>query len=187
MEALAAAGAFSSDYADYDHVGVAPVGLIALFAGLAGAGSTIAHSRGAGHASAIATAGRALLRFSLASSVLCVLAVQLAVLNVCENIEHLTAFGVPSDGLEWLGGPPPAALLVHALLALVFTLALRRSLGSVLATCDALFRAVVSFVFAAPPAHPRPAFSRREFRLAPASRACAIACKNGLRAPPILP
>jgi hypothetical protein len=184
MELLGSLPLLHGDYGDYDHVGVAPVGLFALVAVIGGVAITIARTRGTGHASGIAIAGRDLLRLPFAVCALAVVLLQLFALNICENVEHVTAFGQLSDGLEWLGGPPLVALAVHALIAVAGAAVLRRSLGAVLRTCDALFRAVRALaVLLTLPAMP-PAVAVRRRSLAHAVHACLLAWNHGLRAPP---
>ena len=185
MEALASLGSAESDYAGYEHVAVAPAGLLALIAAAAGIVRVLAQRRGAGKDSGIAVAGRALLSLGFVPSLAIVLGLQLAALNACENVEHLTAFGTFSDGLEWLGGPVVAALAVHGLIAAGITLLLRRSLESVLHTCDALFRAVSALVPLLARTAPAACFRKRDVRIDCRPVACTIASKNGLRAPPL--
>ncbi len=184
MESLASAGLLRGDYGDYPHAAVAPVGLLALLAAMAGVVYAVARSNRSGHASDAAVAARALLTLRFLPNVAVVLALQMAALCACENIEHFAAFRSASEGLEWLGGPPLAALAVHALIAFAITAAVRRSLASILQTCEALFRAVGAFATLVPPTRTAAAFLLRRARLSSAFAVCVLASGLGLRAPP---
>jgi uncharacterized membrane protein len=184
MELLGMLHILQGEYGEYAHAGVAPVGLAALCAAVAGVAFSIARTDRRGRRSDVAVAAREILAIDLVRSTLIVLALQLATLCACENVEHLTAFGHASEGLEWLGGPVLAALAVHAAFALAITALVRRSLASILRTCDALVRAVFTLAVLIARPRVRAAFSLHLRAAVPALAAGVLACSRGLRAPP---
>jgi hypothetical protein len=174
-----------SDYGDYDHVSVAPAAVIGLL--LAAIGMALALSRSS------AAFGRGTGAAGVAAQVLgadwrgvcgATFGLQLLALLAMENFEHLSALGTPSAGLDWLGGPAPIALAVHAAIASACTLLLRRGLAGMIGTCDEL----IAFVTALAASLSEPAKVRAIVRagLSPFSGTARspLSQHRGFRAPP---
>lgn len=171
-------------YGDYDHVAVGPVALVSPVLAAAGIVWSLAWGRGAGYASGAALAGRAILAAGAVRVWGFILALQLAALFAGESAEQLCAHEPLALSLAWLGGPPVIALAVHAVLAAIGTLLLRRCLRAVLETCALLFCVACALFVASPPERARPLCRLRALGDVRWNTALFLRCTFGLRAPP---
>jgi hypothetical protein len=185
MDLLGSLRLIAGDYGDYDHIAVAPAGLAGLL--MAAAGMALALSRrstvfGRGRGAAAVAAG--VLDLDWRPALAAGFALQLLALATMENVEHFSALGTPSEGLDWLGGPPLIALALHLAIACAFAFVLRRSLAGVLSTCAAIVAFVAAVITGLRAAPPAPVLLRAEPAPRRGEGRSPLSDHRGFRAPP---
>jgi len=189
VESLSNAGVFGGFYHDDDHTSVLPALLIGALVVLEIVAVRCfellrqrpAHSRGW----IVDLATNVSSRKPLADFPL-VFALQLAALFAMESSEQLLANGRLLGGTVWLGGPPIASVLTHALLGLSCLLLLRHVMRALLAVLVSFARVAIDFISLA---RKREAafFVRRRNESRRNGASSARARHIGGRAPPLFP
>jgi hypothetical protein len=182
-------GPIATTYGAYRHVAVGPVTVLALVMAVWAVCALLRDRRRSyafGRSDVLAREATAIVAMEPRVLFGIIAALQLGLLFAMESVEHVVAFGTPTQGLDWLGGDAPVALAVQFVLASVAALVLARAGRDLLKTCDrvlALVDALVAFLrpLLARDARLRPLLRRRR-RVAATPRAARCI---GLRAPPV--